>query len=79
MSLLVFVCIQLCRSSPWAPAKNLLEWAGVRPKKVPHGEKVPKTEESSRKAPTQRKIPPEGEKHSRKARLEKNLDPIRRR
>ena len=71
MFLLVFVCIQLCRSSPWAPAEILLEGSGAHPKKVPHGEKVPKTEESSRKAPTLRKIPPEGEKHSRKARLEK--------
>ena len=71
MSLLVFVCIQLCRSSPWAPAKILLEGAGARPRKVPHGEKVPKPEESSRKAATQQKIPPEREKHSRKARVEK--------
>ena len=71
MFLLVFVCIQLCRSSPWAPAEILLEGAGAHPKKVSHGVKVPKTKESSRKAPTQRKIPPEVEKHSRKARLEK--------
>ena len=71
MFLLVFVCIQLCRSSPWASAEILLEGAGAHPKKVPHREKVPKTEESSRKAPIQRKIPSEGEKHSRKARQEK--------
>ena len=71
MFLLVFVYIQLCRSSPWASAEILLEGAGTRPKKVPHGEKVPKTEESSRKAATHRTIPPERKKHSRKVRLEK--------
>ena len=38
--------------SSWAPAEILLEGAGARPKKVPHREKGPKTEESSRKAPT---------------------------
>ena len=70
MSLLVFVCIQLCRSSPWAPAEILLEGAGARPKKVPHGEKVPKTEVAER-PPHNEKYPQNEKKHSRKARLEK--------
>ena len=52
-------------------SRNFIRGGGGTPQKGPPWGKVPKTEESSRKAPTQRKIPPEGEKHSRKARLEK--------